>query len=120
MELLITVAIVGVLATIAYPSYVEHVARSNRSEGQAELLRFANLQEQLFVDTRRYAGTMSALGASGDTFLTESRHYVISVRTTANGFRLTATAQGNQANTDTGCTVLSLTEAGVKAPSQCW
>lgn len=52
MELLITVAIIGILASVAYPSYTDFVVRSNRSEAQRELMRFANLQEQVFVDRR--------------------------------------------------------------------
>ena len=36
--------------------------RSNRSEAQRELLRYANLQEQVFVDTRSYATDMKGLG----------------------------------------------------------
>ena len=49
IELLITVAIIGILAGVAYPSYTDFIVRSNRTEAQRELLHLANLQEQIFV-----------------------------------------------------------------------
>ena len=44
IELMIGVAIVGILATVAYPSYFDYVVRSNRAEAPRELVRLANLQ----------------------------------------------------------------------------
>lgn len=120
IELLISVAIIGILASVAYPSYLDYVARSNRAEALSELLRYSNMQEQYFVDTRSYAGTMTAFGSSSATVTTESGNYEISVRTTTNGFRLTATAQGSQATNDSSCRTLNITEAGVKSPTSCW
>ena len=52
IEVMITVAIIGILASVAYPSYVDFVTRSNRVEALQELTRFANLQEQYFIDHR--------------------------------------------------------------------
>jgi type IV pilus assembly protein PilE len=122
IELLITVAIIGILAGVAYPSYTDFVLRSNRSEGQRELLRYANLQEQVFVDSRSYAATMNGLGGSTtSTITTELGHYIISVQaSTATTFTLQAVAQGSQTN-DTGCTTLTVDEIGVKTPvTSCW
>ena len=41
IELLITVAIIGILAVIAYPSYTEYVVRTNRVDAQSEMLQIA-------------------------------------------------------------------------------
>jgi type IV pilus assembly protein PilE len=121
IELLITVAIIGVLASIAYPSYSDFVVRSNRTEAQRELLRIANLQEQLFVDSRAYTEDMKTLGLGSDPFKTESENYSIDAKVTGNTFILTATALGNQKTTDTGCVTLSVTDTGLKSPSgTCW
>ena len=121
IELLITVAIIGVLASIAYPSYSDFVVRSNRTEAQRELLRNANLQEQLFVDSRAYTEDMKTLGLGSDPFKTESENYSIDAKVTGNTFILTATALGNQKTTDTGCVTLSVTDTGLKSPSgTCW
>ncbi len=121
IELMITVAIVGILAAVAYPSYTSFVLSSNRSEGERELLRLANLQEEAFIDRRTYTTDMTDLGMTADPHLTEFGNYSIDA-VIANGgstFILTATAQGAQAN-DAGCTVLTVNEAGQKAPVSCW
>jgi type IV pilus assembly protein PilE len=120
IELLITVAIVGILAGVAYPSYTDYVTRSNRSEAQRELMRFANLQEQVFVDTRSYASDMKGLGFSTVSIDTDSGNYTISVSAqTATTFTLKAVAKKNQVN-DTGCKNLTINQLGVKTPTACW
>lgn len=120
IELLITVAIVGILAGVAYPSYTDYVTRSNRSEAQRELMRFANLQEQVFVDTRAYATDMKGLGENTVKIYTASTNYRIMVSAqTSTSFTLKAVAKKNQVN-DTGCTNLTINELGVKTPTACW
>ncbi len=120
IELMITVAIIGILASIAYPSYTDFITRSNRSEGQRELLRYANLQEQVYVDSRSYAANMKGLGKSTVIIKTNSENYIISVSDqTATTFTLKAEAQNNQTS-DTGCTTLTVDEIGTKTPTICW
>lgn len=120
MELLISVAIVGILASVAYPSYVDFVARSNRTEALSELLRYANMQEQYYVDTKSYAETMKAFGSTTNDLTTDSENYKITVNITTSGYKLTATAQGSQATNDSSCGTLSVTETGIKSPLSCW
>lgn len=120
-ELMITVAIVGALASIAYPSYTGYVSKSNRSEGQGELLRFANLQEQYFVDYRTYGKHLKKLGKSSKTIITEHGHYMIEVTSfNDSGFVLSAIAQGTQATNDSSCTPLTINQVGSKGPAGCW
>jgi type IV pilus assembly protein PilE len=120
IELLITVAIVGILAAVAYPSYTDFVTRSDRSEGQRELLRYANLQEQFFIDSRTYASDMKGLGSSTANIDTESGNYTISVSAqTTSTFTLKAAAKKGQLK-DTGCTTLTVNEIGQKTPTLCW
>ncbi len=121
IELLIAVAIVGILGAVAYPSYVSFILSSDRTEGQRELLRLANIQEQVFIDRRTYTADMTQLGMNADPFITESTKYSIDA-VIANGgssYVLTATAAGTQVN-DTGCTALTLNEVGLKTPASCW
>jgi type IV pilus assembly protein PilE len=121
VELLITVSIIGILAAVAYPSYTDFVLRSNRSEAQRELLRYANIQEQVFVDSRSYAANMTGLGEGTATITTESGNYIISVQAnTATTFTLQAVAQNNQTN-DSACTPLTVNEIGVRnLVALCW
>jgi len=125
IELMITVAIVGILATIAYPSYTEFIARSNRSEGQRELLKVANLMEQYFLDHRQYTTDLTKLGYSGASFLTESKKYRIKAITgTTSKFKLRAIALNAQATNDSACVKLFIDNTGKKiskpSASGCW
>jgi len=121
IELMITVAIVGIIASVAYPSYMSSIARSDRTEAQRELVRLANLQEQYFSDNRAYTTDMTKLTLP-ITALTESKKYKITAIISASTFTLTATAQGNQATNDPNCTTLSINETGKKtgASTNCW
>ncbi|OKY25752.1 MULTISPECIES: type IV pilin protein [Thalassotalea] len=120
IELLLVVAIIGILAAVAYPSYNSFVLQGNRSEGQRELLRLANLQEQVYVDTRAYTADMTDLGMSADPFITENGNYSIDATVAGDTFILTATAKSTQVN-DTACKIMTINEVGVKTPtSGCW
>jgi len=126
IELMIVVAIVGILASIAYPSYTEYVARSNRSEALRELVRIANLQEQIYVDNRAYSIDMVDLGVNaqgGETtfYETRSENYIITSVVVGETFILTATAAARQAGIDNpNCPVITLTETGLRGPAVCW
>lgn len=121
IEMMIVIAILGILVAVAYPSYSRHVQRSNRSEGMNELVRIANMQEQFFADSRRYAADLTELGFPGAVFTTENGLYQIRVSAAAaRTFTLTAVAQGVQA-TDV-CATMSINQAGAKTASaqDCW
>jgi type IV pilus assembly protein PilE len=121
LEALITVAIIGIISSLAYPSYVDFVVRSNRSEGLRELMRIANLQEQYYVDNRSYTSAMTDLGLGADPFVTENGHYSIDATVVNDTFTLVATAKGTQALKDTSCGTISVTDTGKKTPaSYCW
>lgn len=121
VELLIAVAIVGILAAVAFPSYTDFVTRSNRTEAQRELLRIANMQEQFYVDTRAYTADMTKLGLGKDPFITENAYYSIDAALANGGFVLTATALEPQKSNDSSCQTLSVSETGQKLPaSACW
>ena len=119
IELMITVAIIGMLSAIVYPSYTDFVMRSNRSEAQRELLHLANLQEQLFVDTRSYGSDTTKIGFA-NPYITESKNYSITVTASnTTSFTLTAAGKGSQLK-DTGCVNLTINEIGTKTPTACW
>lgn len=121
IELMITVAIMGVLTMLVYPSYSDFVVRSNRAEAPRELVRLANLQEQLFVDSRAYTTNISDLGVgSTATYETPSHNYKISSTVVDNTFTLTAVAQGAQKTKDTDCIKIEITDTGKKTPISCW
>ncbi|GLX81791.1 type IV pilin protein [Thalassotalea eurytherma] len=124
IELMVAVAIIGILAGVAYPSYVDFVTRSNRAEPQQELLRIANLQEMYYVDNREYTADMKALGLNADPYITDSGLYSIdaTLNTNKDEFILKATAQGTQATNDSACLTMQVTETGAKSATSadCW
>jgi len=123
IELLVTIAIIGILASVAFPAFTDYVVRSNRTEGQRELIRIANLQEQYYTDSRVYTSVMTTLGLNASPFITENSHYSITATVNnVNGtFTLTATAIGTQATRDGACGTMTVTDTGAKTPtSSCW
>ena len=64
IELMITVAIVGILAGIAYPSYQDSVRKSRRADAQGALLGFANAMERYFTVNNSYLGAGTPNGNS--------------------------------------------------------
>jgi len=59
---MIAVVIVGILATIAFPSYQDHMRKGRRSAAQTFMIDVATRQQQYLIDARGYAGGPGALG----------------------------------------------------------
>lgn len=88
VELMITVAIVGILAAIAIPSYREHVRRGAVEEGLAQLAQGRVAMEQFFLDNRiSYSGAPCPAGSP--------RFPIACSNVDADGYTLTATGNGN-------------------------
>lgn len=121
IEVMVTVVIIGILSSIAYPSYIQYVTKSARTEGVAAVMKVANLQEQYYLDNRVYTEDMEDLGLSANPYITEHGHYSVASDGTTS-MTITATAQGTQASRESStCQTITLTDAGVKGPSEeCW
>lgn len=115
VELMITVAIIGIIAAFAFPSYTNYVVRGNRAAAESYMLELASLQERFMVDNRAYAASLAALNAPA-TPASVSAYYQITVTATATppGYTITAAPIGSQASRDTSCGTLALTQAGDK------
>lgn len=118
IEMLIVVALLGILTAIAVPQYNAYRLRSNRAEGKVALVQAAQALERLYSRESSYASA-----AVGTTFPATSEHRLynlsFSAGPTATGYTLSAAGQGAQAG-DTGCTPLTLTSTGAKGPAGCW
>ncbi|WP_367186578.1 type IV pilin protein [Rhodoferax sp.] len=114
IELMIVVAIIGILAAIAVPSYQNYVKQARRTDAQAYMLDLALKEEKHRVNNTSYADhTNTALGVANTSY------YTFTIVAADNTYTITATATGTQVN-DTGCTPLTLNQSGVKGPSGCW
>ena len=65
IELMVTVAIVGILASIAYPSYVQHMIKARRADAEGALMGFANAMERHFTETGAYTGAAASGNDTG-------------------------------------------------------
>ena len=123
-ELMIVVVVLGVLASVAYPSYRQYVARAKRVEAKAALLQIASMQERFYLQNNTYTTNLNSLGFPvNDNFLTDSESYIISV-VAADGasFTALATYQRGDAEADK-CRTFSIDGIGSKTSSphdDCW
>ncbi len=119
IEVMITVAIVGLLAAIAYPSYQSHVIKTRRAQAKACLMELAQWMERYYTTHMSYAGaTLPTTQCQSD--LTGYYTFALDTTPTATAFTLAAEAQGVQAAKDASCTSLKLTYTGEKSPEGCW
>lgn len=119
MELMITVVIVGILASIAYPAYQDYLYRTRRSDGQAALMNLSTYMEHYYTENNTYASaTLSALGLTNTS---QQGYYTVAITTaTTTTYTLTATPVAPQTG-DTTCPTLTLTNTNTKGPSlTCW
>jgi len=102
IELMITVAIVAILATIALPSYQEYVRRGHRAAAQTEMMDIANRQQQFLFANRAYADKtlLESSGYALPTDVATKYGYDIAVNNalTPPTFRITFTPTGTQAS----------------------
>lgn len=123
IELMIAVVIVGILASVALPSYNEHVRKGRRAAAQSYLMDLAQRQQQYFLDNRSYASSASALGYSS-TPPDVSPYYTVAINVAGGPpptYSITATATGSQ--TSDSCGNLTINSAGTKSASggsNCW
>jgi type IV pilus assembly protein PilE len=109
IELMAVVAIIGILAAIAFPAYGSYLVRGNRSAAQGYLLALAEAQAQYFADAHSYAGTPAAA------------NYSITIEASDGpppSFTITATpVPGSRQAADQ---ILTISSSGARTPASLW
>ncbi len=120
IELVVVLAIIGILSALAWPSYANIMHRSLRVEARLALLHLQQLQERHFASYYRYASLVSASADAGGLQLpsvTESGNYTLTLETAADGQSYVAiasvTATGRQMR-DLTCQRFSVDTAGLR------
>lgn len=132
LELMIVVAIIGILAAIAIPNYQEYLLRSKRSEGMSLLSDAAVQQERFYAQNNSYVTSTNDIARLGlrntdavtKKVISDNNYYTLTISSVAGdgGYTLTAT----QSFGDTGCGNLTLNAIGTKGKSgtktleECW
>jgi type IV pilus assembly protein PilE len=126
VELMVTVMIVGILASVAYPAYRSHIVKTHRNAAKACLSQYAQFMERFYTTNLTYVGAdPSTLACTTDGNM--SQRYTFSPGTpTASTYTVSATPVGSQLSSDTKCGTLSVTQSGSRSASgtggasACW
>lgn len=125
IEVMIVVAIIAILASIAYASYDDSVVKTRRKTATGCMVEAAQFMERYYTTNLTYVGAaLPALNCQTDM----AANYTISLNaSTASTYTLQVAPQGAQATKDTKCGTLTLDNAGAKTESgsaanagECW
>lgn len=118
IELMVVVAIIGIIAAVAYPSYGRYVMEARRSDAHTALLNMADRQERFYLQNNTYSANIADLITGAP--VSPENYYTLSVsNVSASTYTLTATPVGAQLS-DAACNPIELTHAGQKTPALCW
>jgi type IV pilus assembly protein PilE len=135
LELMIVVAVVGIISAIATASYRQYLIRTNRTDATAQLLRIQVAEEKYFLQNNAYvtdSATMAALVTAtppglGISTPSPGGFYTLSVAPRVAGntstFLATATAIGSQLSDSVTCRTFSIDDQGTRLPvdsTRCW
>ncbi len=133
IEIMVVVAIVAIIASIALPSYQQSVHKSRRADAVLALQQIQVEQEKLRAECTSYAADLAAARVCDTATPANNRlalastssdgYYTLALSgISATGYTATATATGSQAD-DAECPSLVLQVAGLtltRTPAQCW
>ena len=126
IELMIVIAIVALLVTLAFPSYQRYIKKANRSEAQKLILSYANLEEIWRSGNSSYADETGIAVPTHDLYtfyIRDSGNTCANSNPTATQYRIVACASGDQVNDkDLGvsCSTIALDQSNSRFPAECW
>lgn len=125
IEIMITVAIVAILGSVAFSAYKDQIEKTRRADGKALLTNISQQLERCYTKFGRYDNAGCSI-VNGTSLNAENNSYNVAVAgVTATTYTLTATPLGTQVN-DTTCGNLGLDQAGQQTYTgtgtidQCW
>jgi len=121
IELMVVVAIVGILAAIAYPSYKQHVLKTHRRAAQACLLELAQWMERYYTNRMTYAGATLPNTTCRNDLATRYR-FSFRGRPNANSYTIQAVPVTTGPQKSDECGTLTVKHTGERSPTRpgCW
>ncbi|HWU78159.1 MAG TPA: type IV pilin protein [Rhodanobacter sp.] len=121
IELMVVVAIVGILTAIAYPAYTHYVIKTRRTAAKACLSEYANYMERFYTTNLTYDKAPDpGLDCESASQTGKYYGYTLAAGTPATS-KYTLTATPTTAQPDTECGALSIDQAGTRTPAgSCW
>lgn len=129
IELMITVAVIAILGSIAFPAYTSYLVRSNRAAAVNMVMDVASRQEQYRIDARSYSSQLSQLGyATVPAEVSANYQVTLTADNTAAPptYVIRATPTGTQLARDTACGTLQIDQTGSRTitgtgtTAKCW
>jgi len=122
IEVMIVVAIIGILARFAYASYSSSVTKSRRNVAQGCLMEQAQYLERIYTTSLSYASAALPAASAQQCQADLSSYYSFSLPSlTASTFTVRASALGTQATNDASCATMTVTQTGARTPAaNCW
>jgi type IV pilus assembly protein PilE len=125
MELMIVVTIVGILASIAIPSYRAYMTRTHRAAARACMSEISQFMERYYTSNMSYAGAVPALACQTEGDM--ATLYLFSVSNLGQRtYTVNADPEGGQEESDTKCGLLTLDHTGARgengsgSTADCW
>lgn len=125
IELMLTIAVVAILAAIAYPSYTRYILKSQRADAIVNLLKIQGIYEEYNAQNTVYPAANTLPPSTTPPIPSTSVYYSFSSVTSSTSYTLTATAlaggtQINDTEGGTNCSILSIDNLGNQSPNICW
>jgi len=126
IEVMIVVALIALLATIALPSYQDSIRKSRRADAKAALVQLAQFMERNYSLAQRYdlnsANTAIVLPFTQAPVDSSPKYYNLTMVAAQNTYTLTATPIAGTSQANDSCTSLTLDQVGTKGGTgiNCW
>ena len=124
VELMVVILVIGILTSIALPSYREQVNKGNRAEARALMYEVLQKEERFFSENGRFSTTITDLGYPA-TLKNKANSHTITLAVGATGNVASSVNVVATASNDAKCATLTLTNAQQTTatgttPSTCW